>query len=628
MEQKVKKRGWIKNAAIIFLAVMLVLTFFSNTIMNRSLPEAATQVVTSGSIVTKVRGTGTVSAKENYEVILDQTRKVNTVFVKTGQNVSVGDVLFTLETGDSSEVEAAREALRQLQIAYQKALISAGDSDFAKENREVEKAKTALAEAQANYAKYNLDDENAIPDAKKALEAAKEANTAAQRAFEQWKAENMVDGKIPFVTDKETAARKAAIAKAKEQYEIDKLLYSDAYEEMKVLTRRLIRDNFTKDERTAYWELKTTEERNAFVDERLETYLPAVAALAAGYTIPPSYSSSDYDLLSLKSLFHSYVDNGDYPLAEQYNTAYTTLTGDEDKIAELEESYEEYLQSDKTAQYTVEKAKADAAAKAQTDAEDLLTKMQAASTAVEECQTALETALDALAQSNKSAQLQQIDLNEQAREIKEKQAELDELTNDEGELEVKSKVNGVVKTLSVSAGRKAEANSTLAVIEVPDLGYTMSFSVTNEQARRVRVGDSASVTNYYWGSTINAVLTAIKTDPQNPQSSKLLTFDVTGDVSDGTSLTLSVGQKSSDYDLVVPNSAIRKDSNGSFVLVVTVKSSPLGNRYTATRVDVEVIASDDTSSAVTGALNQNDYVITTSSKPITSGDMVRLPDNL
>ena len=63
MEQKVKKRGWIKNAAIIFLAVMLVLTFFSNTIMNRSLPEAATQVVTSGSIVTKVRGTGTVSAK-------------------------------------------------------------------------------------------------------------------------------------------------------------------------------------------------------------------------------------------------------------------------------------------------------------------------------------------------------------------------------------------------------------------------------------------------------------------------------------------------------------------------------------------------------------------------------------
>ena len=42
-EQKVKNRGWVKNVAIIFLAVMLVLTFFSNTIMNASLPEAAVQ---------------------------------------------------------------------------------------------------------------------------------------------------------------------------------------------------------------------------------------------------------------------------------------------------------------------------------------------------------------------------------------------------------------------------------------------------------------------------------------------------------------------------------------------------------------------------------------------------------
>ena len=31
MEFKPKNREWVKNAAIIFLAVLLVLTFFSNT---------------------------------------------------------------------------------------------------------------------------------------------------------------------------------------------------------------------------------------------------------------------------------------------------------------------------------------------------------------------------------------------------------------------------------------------------------------------------------------------------------------------------------------------------------------------------------------------------------------------
>ena len=60
MESTVKKREWVKDAAIIFLAVLLVLTFFSNTIMNHSLPEVATAAVGNGAIVAKVRGTGVV----------------------------------------------------------------------------------------------------------------------------------------------------------------------------------------------------------------------------------------------------------------------------------------------------------------------------------------------------------------------------------------------------------------------------------------------------------------------------------------------------------------------------------------------------------------------------------------
>ena len=62
METKVKNREWVKDAAIIFLVVLLILTFFSNTIMNRTLPEVATAEVTNGAIVAKVRGSGTVTA--------------------------------------------------------------------------------------------------------------------------------------------------------------------------------------------------------------------------------------------------------------------------------------------------------------------------------------------------------------------------------------------------------------------------------------------------------------------------------------------------------------------------------------------------------------------------------------
>ena len=44
VKEKSKKRELIKTIAIVFLAVLLVLTFFSQTIMNHSLPEVATQV--------------------------------------------------------------------------------------------------------------------------------------------------------------------------------------------------------------------------------------------------------------------------------------------------------------------------------------------------------------------------------------------------------------------------------------------------------------------------------------------------------------------------------------------------------------------------------------------------------
>ena len=115
---------------------------------------------------------------------------------------------------------------------------------------------------------------------------------------------------------------------------------------------------------------------------------------------------------------------------------------------------------------------------------------------------------------------------------------------------------------------------------------------------------------------------------QGAQASRLLVFEVTGEgVESGTQVSVSIGQRSQSYDLIVPNSAVRSDSNGSFVLMMTAKSSPLGTRYQATRVDVQVVASDDVNSAVTGAIVAYDYVITNSTAPIEDGMYVRLADN-
>ena len=151
MEFKPKNREWVKNAAIVFLAVLLVLTFFSNTIMNRSLPEVATAGVTDGSIVAKVRGTGTVKANGSHNVKTTQTREIRSVMVKVGQEVSTGDTLFVLGAGDSQELEAAKETLRDLQYAYQKSAVNMPNFNYTTEMRAVETASKALDEADKAY---------------------------------------------------------------------------------------------------------------------------------------------------------------------------------------------------------------------------------------------------------------------------------------------------------------------------------------------------------------------------------------------------------------------------------------------------------------------------------------------
>lgn len=185
-EKTTKRREWVKNAAIIFLSVMLVLTFFSNTIMNYSLPEVATQYVQSGSITAKIRGTGTVEASDPYNMIINDTRVIESVAVKAGDDVEKGDTIFVLENKESEELKAAREELITLETALDNAILayetkildgtlSAG-TIAGVQSGNIESASTAQARVQAAKDKVtNLENTKAGYEASLANLASQEA---------------------------------------------------------------------------------------------------------------------------------------------------------------------------------------------------------------------------------------------------------------------------------------------------------------------------------------------------------------------------------------------------------------------------------------------------------------------
>ena len=236
---------------------------------------------------------------------------------------------------------------------------------------------------------------------------------------------------------------------------------------------------------------------------------------------------------------------------------------------------------------------------------------------------ARQTLRDKIAANENTITGYNIDLADLWQQITKTKEKLEDLLGGE-EAQIKAKVSGTIQTLNAAPGDTKKKDDVLATIEVPDMGYMMSFSVTNDQASRLRVGDTGTVSNFYWGDEITATLKSIQIDQKNPATNKLLTFDLSGNVTAGSELTVSVGQKSANYDVIIPSSSVRTDANGTYVLKMESKNSPLGNRYLARRVPVEVLAVDDTNSAVSADLGYGDYVITSSSAPLKNGQMVRL----
>lgn len=682
METKEKNRGWVKNAAIIFLSAMLVLTFFSNTIMNRSLPEAATQTVTGGTISAKVRGTGIVTAKESWQVTAERAGTVDLMLAQVGQEVSAGDVLFILSGEGSGELSAAQETLRQLQFSYQEALIRAADTDYSKEDRgiqqarealekaqadldslsgqgeentqesrDIERARAALTKAQETVDRLFVDDRElqaAALEADQAQSAVSEAQAAvdqAQAALDSLGGRSAPDDAVLNSLYSQIQEKQTALQDAGNRLESAKLLYGADYDALvDEATRWIIGDS---EEYPALSETAQAE----YISGRLPIYLPAAAEqyrdpASGGYRYYEAYeiitrcrqnavsAQAEYDALIRQ--YQSLLGQDNSYLYDQYSNALKNakqaLAGAQEVQAKREQALSE-LQTRQT-EYQAAQAQAETC---RTALEDLLyasqqqqkAAYQAAQAQVDACRTTLEDLLFALQEQQKAdgktQQIEALNLQKISEQIGKQQTVVDELLAGAGETQVTAKASGVIESIAVTAGQRAAAGETLAVIRIDDMGCSLSFSVTNEQARKVAVGDIAEANGTY-GDQISIVLRNIAADPQDPQLSKILTFDVSGAVSVGSALSVTVGQRGAEYETVVPNSAIRSDANGSYVFTVTTKSSPLGSRYIATRVDVAVLASDDSNSAVTGALNPGDYVITTCSKPISGGDKVRMPN--
>ena len=540
-----KRKKLIKKVATIFIVVLLLLTFFSNTIMNYSLPEVATEPVSSGAVSNKVRGQGTVETNSENDVTVSGNRKVKEVKVAVGDEVKKGDVLFTFEDGVNTELDEAENNLETLELSYAKSLLKMAP----------------------DYTEDNIGIKDAKEDLKKAIDAQEKAQK----------------------NDKALKAAKKDLEKTKKDIEATQTKIND-----------------------------------------LQTKVDAYAEAGDYDSASAQLADDEKALKRLKEDLAIAKENGDDTLQLDRDI--------EDKEAAIEKDKKlvEALKSSKSVNDELKTAKAtlDTLTKTQESQEAKVTDLSAggtledAKTAVTEKKRTLESLVRALDKRKQedalSAQSEALDNKAAEKEIDDQKEKIEELKKSDDLTEVKATEDGVVAEIAVKAGDTATPDAPLAKLQLKDSGYIVKINIKKAQSKLVRVGDEASIENL-WDDTASATVKNISVDTENPNQNMIVTFEVKGEeISVGQTLALSVGEKKNRYDAVVPNNAIREDSKGKFVLVLKVKGTPLGNRYTVKRADVEVEASDDTSSGVTGGVYEYDDVITNSSKPLENGMQVRL----
>ena len=564
-----KRREWVKNAAIIFLSVMLVLTFFSNTFMNYSLPEVAAQYVQSGTITAKIRGTGTVESGDPYNVKISETRTISSVLVKTGDKVEKGDPLFLLEDKESKELTDAQAALDKAMLDFELALLSGNISNSTFQNVQ-----------NGNVASINTYQSRIV---------------AAEAEIDRW--QKQVDEATNAINQLKTA-----------QVNVDAGGTPDTGSEQNKVNAAQAALN-SDEVKIAKDKISEWQAAQATCQATIDKYNENIASSVSGNGFVNQVTEDEYQLaLKNREQYQSLI-----------NERQAFINNNPDKVKAYDEKVKALADANK--------ALADKQNSKENSTNSLTVQTQNWQTELDKRNIQLKAAQDTKEQLLKDISTE-LNLDYQLDSLQKQRDDIAKLQENAVGASIEAPISGTITSVTVKAGDEAQPDTALVTMQPEGKGFTMSFSVTNDQAKRLSVGDKADLVNSWRYSDMEITLASIKPDTTDPGQKKLLTFDITGDeVTPGQSLNVSVGQKSANYDLIVPNSAIREDSNGKFILIVESKSSPLGNRYVATRVDVEVLASDDTQSAVSGALYGSEFVITTSTQPVEAGKLVRLANN-
>lgn len=679
-EKKVTLQDRAGRLFIGFLIMMLLLTFVSRAAASVTVAKVDVTSPKKGTLKFEVNGVGTLGAKAEKYLNLYEGVRIAGIFVKEGENVEKGDLLFQYDINDLEDIlDRMEDEIVKAELNLQKERLNdkAGNEGSAEEAAELtlERAKLDLKAAKEDLkiAKKNIGKEKkyayekAEKDYSNALEAYQGQEDNKQKAIKEAdkkvaEAKETLD-ELYIDKDKTDAETVIAIYRASVE--------SNNFEAISDAEKNIFKKYYGE---TEYDKHKNeVEKARKAVSRANEDYWNGIAELEEGEKLSSSeyarykraiedaedvlaeLTKKDNELTMAMWNYRNAIQYNKADIEKTYGALYSMLyTEDKDKeklitsankaIISAEESLMETAAEWEKLMGKAEKAVSEAEAardKAKALYDQILDKtydysqevkveeeqLLSAKRKFEDARIGIKEArkndADTVKNNSITKQSQNIDLELSEMDIKNKEeaaAELKGILKNKGK--VTSPATGVLVEFGVAIGNRITGAERICFALS---NYGFEAKVSKDEVKHLSIGDEMTVQVGDSKEELSITLESISSEDAEGKIT-ITGIMPKGNYTVGTPASFKVSKQSKQYRNTIPIQALRMDANRkTYVLITEETNTILGNELTALRMDVTVLEKDYTMAAIENSLSDN--IIVSSNKNIKEGDRIRLNDN-
>ncbi len=584
-----KEKGRLWKLTGFFFAAMLVFTLLSRAVYQNSVAVVTTAAPSNGTIAHSVQVSGKTVQNQELAVTTVAGLRIASVSANEGQQVSQGDVLFTLD------LDFLQESILYQEQEMQKQKLSIQDA-WSQSNASAQQRSNARAQAEENYNSAVSQAQIALERAQRDLERAK----AALEAFYNGTSEDQAEEELLIAACQDTKADYDAAVLALEQLnqEIEAKIQEASNQANLALQEA---------QATAQTEPQpdSTELEDPVFEESTEITRITETPLSLD-TEPRTLTQEEKDQIA-QSVRGEYAQR----LADAELAVQQTQKATEDANAALTA----FRQEQSSAPIRSEQDLIDAVEKAQEIYDDAVA-------ALENAKTVYSRAIQSAGlpnSTNHSAQIGQITYDQMELNL----SKLKALQEAEGK--ILAPVNGIVTGSFIQTGEKTTDSTAMLLADLSQ-GCKFSGLVTEEQSQYIGVGDQVIIRAGSNGKLYNDLpVTTFSTTEEVGGGYRITVQLPAGSLSLGASADLQFTRKSQPYSCCVPLSALRLDTrNQPYILAIEEVNTVLGTQLQAKKVSVTVLDQNETMAALAeGTVSAQQKIIVGSDKPIEPGSRVR-----